>query len=129
MGNYAAEETAQLLILAEGKAFKNTGVRALKSAIKNENLYKNGDLFRAVKGTVKVYYGDLDRISFTTLRYGFIQAAGISTPYQIHSGQLMPAREPKDWISKALGNPTKDLADFIAKTNANAVVQILDFKI
>ncbi len=121
------EIQAQQLIAIKARSTKSRSVSLMKKAIKNENLVETHKLQKSVKGKVHLDYGDVDRISFTLLRYGFIKSAGINTPYQIHSGQTMPAQPATNWIGKALDKPTKDLADFVAGAKANAVVKTIKF--
>jgi hypothetical protein len=121
------EIEAQQLIVIESRRIQRKSVSELKKSVRNENLVATHNLIKTIKGKVKIMRGDVDRISFSLVRYGFIQAAGIQTPYAIHSGQMMPARRGSNWIAKALDKPTRELADFVANTNADAVVKTIKF--
>jgi hypothetical protein len=121
------EIAAQQLILIEGKRVQRKSVSEMKKAIRNENLIDSRNLLNSIKGKIKIVQGDLDRISFSLLRYGFIKSAGIKSAYLIHSGQMMPAQQATNWLAKALDTPTKNFADYVASTQANAVVKTIKF--
>lgn len=75
-------------------------------------------------------FGDVEKISFTSYRYGFILAHG-SKPYTLKGkfeGSQHPGVEGKDWLTPSLAPYQSALADYVASQNANAVVKVLQFK-
>lgn len=86
---------------------------------------QTGKQARKIRGRVKTYYGEVEKIAFSTYRYGMILAAG-SNQYQLKSG-THPGVKAKDWIGPAIEPHQKELADYVAAQNADAVVKVLRF--
>jgi hypothetical protein len=82
-------------------------------------------------------FGEIDTISFSFERHGVFVHKGVGRGYKMSSGVVTRTakgpvtilRKPVDWFNPVLDGYIPELADNIAKLNANAVLNIARAKI